>query len=304
MARRPRRSLLALLILFALAAGACQEESAPTTTGSDTKKTSSSPSTTSSRPTSTTIDQGLTTTSPAIAVPPGDAPLPSGLLIPEGEGPFPAVVLVHGGGWVVGNPSSIEPLAFYLAENGYITVNATYRLSLQMPGFPEAVDDIACAVRFAASLPESNGEVAVIGHSAGAHIGALVALNGDDYAADCPYPGSGVPDRFIGLAGPYDISRLGPIMVAFFGTNPTDDPETWERGNPQLNASANPDLRSLLIHGDLDQVVPVDFSENFHSALIDASGDSEIVVLGGVDHAGARNPALVGDLILDWLGDE
>lgn len=302
MARRPRRRLLALLIITSLVAVACQDDTAPSTSGSESATTMP---TTTSLTTSTTLDPGSTTTTGPITAPPtADALVPSGLRIPDGEGPFPAVVLVHGGGWVVGNPTSIEPLAIYLSENGYITINATYQLSLQTPGFPTAVDDIACAVRLAASLPQSNGEVTVIGHSAGAHVGSLVALGGDAYATDCPYPGSGVPDRFIGLAGPYDVSRLGPIMVAFFGSNPSDDLDTWERGNPQLNAGANPALRSLLIHGGVDQVVPVEFSENFHTALVDAGGDSEILVLPGADHSGARNPVIVGELILDWLDDE
>jgi acetyl esterase/lipase len=211
------------------------------------------------------------------------------------------VVLVHGGAWLVGSPVSIEPLAIYLTENGYLTVNATYQLSLQLPGFPGAFDDIACVVRFASSHPRSNGTVVVIGHSAGAHIGSVVALTGDQYGSGCPYPGTGLPERFIGLAGPYDISGLGPIMVNFFGSLPEDSPEDWEAGNPQLLVGENPDLHTLLIHGDLDQVVPVDFSENFFTALDDVGTDAEISVLVGVEHAGVRDPCVVGELLLDWL---
>lgn len=203
---------------------------------------------------------------------------------------------------MVGTPLSIEPLAIYLSENGYITVNASYKLSLQAPGFPGAFDDIACAVRFAASHPMSNGTVTVIGHSAGAHVGAVVALTGSKYAGKCVFPGSGVPDRFIGLSGPYDISRLGPIMVNFFGSEPDAEPADWELGNPQLQVSANPDLLSLLIHGDIDQVVPIDFTTNFYDALVSAGSAVDLTVLEGVEHAGARDPSIVGELILEWLG--
>ncbi len=303
MARRRSRRL-ALVASLALVLGACSGAAgsvtsnsatpAPSTTVETTSTTTTTTSTTSTTTTSTTTTTSMPTNE--VVPPPG-----SEVGIPDGEGKFPAVVLVHGGAWLVGSPVSIEPLAIYLTENGYLTFNASYQLSLQSPGFPAAIDDIACAVRFAASHPRSDGTVVVIGHSAGAHIGSLVALTGDQYRDDCPYPGTGVPERFIGLAGPYDISRLGPIMVTFFGSAPEDSPEEWVAGNPQLQVGENPALRTLLIHGDLDQVVPVDFSENFFDALDGTGSDTEIVVLDGVDHAGVRDPSIIGELALDWL---
>jgi acetyl esterase/lipase len=310
MARRSGGRFLALLTVLALVVSGCGPEgsestgSTPgTTPTSSTSTTSSSTSTTS--PTTTALPS-TTATSPNPGSTAPELPLRAGsdLLVPEGEGPFPAVVLVHGGAWVVGNPFSIEPLAIYLSENGFLTINATYQLSLQIPGFPIAVGDIACAVRYAASHPLSDGSVTVIGHSAGAHIASLVALNGDDYGDDCPHPGTGVPERFVGLAGPYDISRLGPIMVSFFGSAPDDDPETWDLGNPQLRVGDNPALKSLLIHGGADQVVPTNFSELFHTGLVDSGGDSELVLLDAVDHSGVRDPSVVGELLLDWLSGE
>lgn len=250
-----------------------------------------------SRPSTTSIDS---TTSTA----PSDPTALAGaeVRVPDGPGPFPSVILVHGGGWVVGTPLSIEPLAIYLSENGYLTVNASYKLSLQSPGFPKAFEDIACAVRFASSHPLSDGTVAVMGHSAGAHVGAVVALTGSQYPGECEFPGTGVPDRFIGLAGPYDISRLGPIIVNFFGSEPDAEPEDWNAGNPQLLASANPGLRVLLLHGDIDQVVPVDFSSNFLDAVVAGGSEADLTILEGVEHAGARDPSIVGELILEWLG--
>ena len=97
--------------------------------------------------------------------------------MPEGEGPFPAVVLVHGGGWVGGSPGLMGGLARFLTDAGYLTVNTAYTLSNGIAGFPVAVDDVACAVRNAADHPDSDGTVTVVGHSAGAHLAALVALD-------------------------------------------------------------------------------------------------------------------------------
>jgi pimeloyl-ACP methyl ester carboxylesterase len=170
------------------------------------------PATTSSTSTTTPI----ATTTSEVATTTDSAEVDAQVDVPSGDGPFPAVVLVHGGGWVTGSPDLLSPLAEFLVEHGYLTVNTRYQLAdFDKAGFPDAVDDVACAVRFAATHPDSDGTVTVIGHSAGAHIGALVALTGDRYAADCPHPGSGVPERFVGLAGPYDVSRLGIAIVAF-----------------------------------------------------------------------------------------
>ncbi len=294
MARRPTRRL-ALVTSLALILGACSGEA-----GSVTTSENPTPSTTvaETSTTTTTVDT-TSTTAPSIEE---TARLPGAEIgIPDDEGKFPSVVLVHGGGWVVGSPVGMESLAIYLTENGYLTVNASYHLSQQSPGFPAAIDDIACAVRFAASHPRSDGTVVVIGHSAGAHIGSLVALTGERYGEDCPYPGTGVPEGFIGLAGPFDIARLGPIMLTFFGSSPEDSPEDWQAGNPQLQVGENPALRTLLIHGDIDQVVPADFSQNFFEALEESGAETEILVLDGVDHSEVRDPAIIGEIVLDWL---
>ena len=152
--------------------------------------------------------------------------------MPEGVGPFPAVVLVHGGGWVAGTPSIMLPLGQHLTAAGFLTVNTAYALSDRQPGFPNALADIACAVRFASSHPDSDGTVVVVGHSAGAHLASVVALTGDQYGLNCPFRGSGLPDKLVGLAGPYDVEQLGILMLPFFGGGPLVESEAWFARKP------------------------------------------------------------------------
>lgn len=276
---------------------ACQQPAEPDNAANGETTTTASVATT---PQATTTLVPVTSTSPNTTSATGSTPTAT-TMIPGGVGPFPAVVLVHGGGWLVGDPTSLEPLATFLTENGYLTVNTTYQLSLRAPGFPTAFEDVACAVRHARSHPRSDGTVTLIGHSAGAHIASIVALTGSAYTGDCELTAGGTPDAFIGLAGPYDVLRVGPIMTAFFGSRAIDSPDDWDLGNPTLHVADNLSLRSLIIHGDIDQVIPPDFSDDFYRNLIDAGSDAELVILEGVDHAGARNPSIVGDIILDWL---
>ncbi len=292
MAYRPRSGSLALA-LGGLIVASCA-------TAGDSTTTSALPATTVSPPTSiaTTTTIGPTTTLV-------DEPLPeieAEVLIPDGAGPFPAVVLVHGGGWVVGDPGAIRPLAVHLRDAGYLTVNTPYALaSFESPGFPDAVEDVACAVAFAAVHPDSDGSVAVIGHSSGAHIGALVALTGDRYTDDCPYTGSGRADRLVGLAGPYDILRAGLVGVIFFGEGVDLAPTAWEAGNPIFHVGANPDLSTLIMYGDLDGLVPPTFALDFHDSLVAAGVDSTLELVEGANHSDVRDPDIVGDLIVTWL---
>lgn len=222
--------------------------------------------------------------------------------VPEGEGTFPAVVLVHGGGWVGGAPSLMSDLAGHLTAEGFLTVNARYQLAAsRSPGFPAALDDIACAVRYAAAHPRSDGTVAVVGYSAGAHLGAVVALTGDRYAAGCPVGGKGIPSRFVGLAGPYDVSRVGIAAVPFFGGGPQAVAEAWAAGNPQLLTGANPGLVSLLLHGENDGVVDLAHAVDFRGALAESGSVALLEIVEGARHRDLHDPAFVGDLIVTWL---
>jgi acetyl esterase/lipase len=194
------------------------------------------------------------------------------------------------------------PLASHLNENGILTVNTRYRLStLDRPGFPGAVEDVACAVNYAAGHPESNGSVAVVGHSAGAHIGAIVALTGGDYPGDCPFTGPGVPARFVGLAGPYDVTRIGPVLAVFFGESSEADPDTWSAGNPQELTDENPELDSLIMYGELDGLIDDRFAFDFHDALQESGSSSLLELVEGARHNDMHDPDLVGELIVTWL---
>lgn len=268
----------------------------PTTSSTAALTTTTVVPTTSTPPPTATA--GATTTSTTLYIPISDE---AEVLIPEGLGPFPAVVLAHGGGWVAGDPSLMRALARRLTEEGFLTVNTPYTLSQAEPGFPKALDDLACAVRLAASHPQGNGSVAIVGHSAGAHLSAVVALTGDMYGAACPHPGTGVPDRLIGLAGPYDTDRLGLIMLPFFGGGPQVVPDAWLAGNPHNLVDRNPGLQTLLLQGDEDGIVDISFATAFEDALAGAGSEVLLEIVEGADHVDIRDPDVVADLIVTWL---
>lgn len=298
--RRSPRRLTAALAALTLSA-ACAPAPAPESADASTPVSPLVTTTTLTASSTTTTGQ-RTTSTPSTPGPPPDIGLE--ILVPEGEGPFPATVLVHGGGWVGGSPDLMAELAGFLTVEGYITVNAPYTLSNGIAGYPIAVDDVACAVRYAAAHPDGDGTVALIGHSAGAHLAALVALDGARYGETCPLPDPVSPDRLVGLAGPYDVARLGPFMLPFFGVGPDEDPEIWAAGNPLLQAANNPGLSALLMHGENDGLVDLRYASDFADALSAAGSEVVVEVVEGARHNDMHDPEIVGDLIVTWLERE
>ena len=93
---------------------------------------------------------------------------------------LPVVVWIHGGGWRIGDKRAVQlkPRAFN--ERGFVLVSINYRL------YPDAVyaeqaGDVARAVRWVVDHAGEHGgspqRIYLLGHSAGAHLAALTAIN-------------------------------------------------------------------------------------------------------------------------------
>jgi acetyl esterase len=89
------------------------------------------------------------------------------------------LVWIHGGGWIMGNLSSYDPLCRALCNrSGATVVSVDYRLSPETP-FPGALEDCEGALRWAASeWPDE--PLAVGGDSAGGNIAAVLARRARD----------------------------------------------------------------------------------------------------------------------------
>src|SRR4029077_9489300 len=92
----------------------------------------------------------------------------------------PVVVFWHGGRWREGDKSDYRFVGAALAECGYVAVVANYRHypQVKMPGF---MDDAARAALWAQAngreFGAAPGRLFLMGHSAGAHLAALLALD-------------------------------------------------------------------------------------------------------------------------------
>ncbi len=128
---------------------------------------------------------------------------------PQGTGPWPAVLVIHGGGFTGGTPTSSPEsvnCARDLAAAGYIAFSVEYRLASPglLPGqvtdgrFPDQSDDVKLAVSAARHDPRCNGQVGAVGGSAGGYQVAFTAGTGTI--------GEDRIDVGVSMSGAYDFS--------------------------------------------------------------------------------------------------
>ena len=195
----------------------------------------------------------------------------------------PIILFIYGGSWTSGERAIYGFVGAALATRGLTTVIPDYRLAPEVE-FPAFVEDAGEAYSWVArTLSAACGErrpIVVMGHSAGAHIAALLALDRSYLSRAAPqYPG---PAGLIGLAGPYGF-----------------DPTTWPSTKSIFSSAASrPDQArpiafasskappSLLIHGQADDVVKIAASQNLFNALKTAGADAQKIEYAGVGHIG------------------
>ena len=215
-----------------------------------------------------------------------------------GTGPYaPVVVFFYGGSWQRGERANYAFVGEALASRGFVVAIADYRVYPDV-AFPGFVEDAAMAVawmrRNATRYGADPARVLVAGHSAGAHIAMLVAL-------DRRYLGAaGEPDvaGAIGLSGPYDFLPLSSDRLkAVFGP-----PDALPRTQPIRFARADaPPL--LLLHGTDDTTVLPANAQRLAARVAAAGGRAQLKLYAGVGHIGllARlaAPLRDGETVLD-----
>lgn len=194
----------------------------------------------------------------------------------------PVAVLLHGSSGV---RSFYDPIAAALADRGFLVFNASWNVSGQ---FPDNLAGAACAVRFARANSEELGRgdpnrLILIGHSAGGAAAAVIALGGDEFERNsCVVPGeSALPDGLLSLAGGYDPEWDPNDPRRTLGES---DSSTYDLVNPISHLGSNGDLHVRLVHGDEDEVIPVESAMNFYQELTAAGYDVILTVLEGAGH--------------------
>lgn len=222
--------------------------------------------------------------------------------------PRPVVVFIHGGKWSAGYPDkdAYRFVGDALTAHGCVAVLPNYRLYPEVR-FPAFVEDAADAVAWTRKHIEAYGgdrdAVFVMGHSAGAHIAAMLATD-DAYLAHA----GGGPDTLrgmIGVAGPYTFFKHldDPELEKIFGP-----PTRYPLSQPvSFVDAADPPM--LLLYGEKDDTVPPELTERMARRVREAGGHADLIAYAPLNHVmsiGAmampvRMHHSVAEDIADWV---
>lgn len=185
-----------------------------------------------------------------------------------------SVIFFYGGSWDSGAKGDYLFVAQALASRGITVIIPDYRLYPEVR-FPAFMADAALATRWAADHVGVT-RLFIAGHSAGAHIALMLAV-------DTPYLAQAGVDRLkiagvIGLSGPYDFLPLKSAkLIDIFGG--VDRPEI-----EAITFAHAPLPRALLIHGTADTTVYPRNSENLAAAWRRAGAPIQLKLYPGVGH--------------------
>lgn len=209
--------------------------------------------------------------------------------------PLASIVFFYGGSWRDGDRQDYAFVGYGLARRGYAVAIADYRLVPDIL-YPAFVQDAALAVAWAAGAEGQSaglgGRLFVAGHSAGAHIAAMLALDARFLQGRGLEPET-VMAGWIGLSGPYDFL-------------PFDDPDVAEVFSAVVPEASQPILQvgpgdagppALLVTGLDDTTVRPRNTQNLAAAIRQAGGSVTVETYAGVAHAGtilALTPAFAG----------
>ncbi len=234
-----------------------------------------------------------------------------------------AILYMVSGGWISGYSPNTPPTYAPFLERGYTVFSIRHGCQ---PKFiiPEITQDINRAVRFirhnAAMWNLDPDKFGISGGSAGGHLSLTMGVYGGPGAADakdpvdressaiqaiaCLYP----PTDFLNYGKPgEDAVGVGILKnyKAAFGAE-SDTPEGRQRLGKEVSPIYHVTAKlppTFIIHGDKDELVPMQQSETFVARAKEAGVTAKLVVKPGAAHGWVdRMPDYVQ--MADWFDEQ
>ncbi|MBC8042889.1 MAG: alpha/beta hydrolase [Rhizobacter sp.] len=199
----------------------------------------------------------------------------------------PVVVFIHGGGWRIGDKQSgAKVKAESFAKAGYVFVSINYRLSPAVT-HPAHIEDVAKALRWVhgniATYGGDSSQIFVMGHSAGAHLAALIATD----------------DRYLNAEGMSLKNLRGAILLDGGSYNMTaaigkderiadafgSDKAAWKQASPVYNVSQGKNIPPFLIIYVATREATKRQSEQLAKALTDSGIKADVQPASNKTHA-------------------
>lgn len=214
---------------------------------------------------------------------------------------LPTMIHFHGGGWRAGSKNSVPAWLLNAVRDGWMNVvSVEYRFTDVAP-HPAQVNDCLRAIQFVRQNAEmwkiDADRIGVTGGSAGGHLSLWVALHDDARDATSIDPVKQQSSRVacaVSFAGPTDWSLLSelehkhPAYRQLLG---------YEPGTPanQMDAKGKTDVSPISfvsrddppimqVHGNKDDIVPIEHAQRMNEQLKSTGVKSELVVVEGGNH--------------------
>ena len=201
----------------------------------------------------------------------------------QGNTTLPVIIFFYGGCWGGCSLRSKEHYQFVaeaFTAKGFITVISDYR-HYPAVRFPEIIDDARRTVEWVkAHIAEYDGNdnrLFLMGHSAGAHLAALLVFNKQYLQTDTYKSLKG----FIGLAGPYDFLPLTEAYQKALFAPPSNyaatQPVNFVQGN---------EAPALLLYGNNDETIKPRNIINLSAKIRAAGGQVTSCFYDDINHSG------------------
>lgn len=203
----------------------------------------------------------------------------------------PLLVFIYGEDWKRGNKDKYLGYLINFAKKGYVTSSVWYRTSKKAK-FPAAIEDVKSAIKWlsgnSARYHIDTTNIAVIGGSTGGYLALMAAYMSNDEDTTCNIK------AVVDLYAPVDLTNQQVIEETsaeqFIGKPYSEVPELYQQASP-INHVSKHVPPTLIFHGTIDDVVPVDQSKMLENKLKNAGVPVEYHRMKGWPHfmeAGAK----------------
>lgn len=229
------------------------------------------------------------------------------LYLPDTDAPFPILVFWHGGAWVGGSKSSVMGVGMAFVREGIGVVVPNYRLS-PLASHPDHVRDAAAALAWTMEhIADYGGDpqrVMIGGHSAGAHLASLLAL--EPHYLDEVGVSINALDGVVALSGVFWIDDW--IMNWAKGAFSAEEDKRRAASPYYQVATMEHPLPFLLLISDSDYPQLIVESDAMYGALTRAQIPARLVMIPERDHYSlvgkiAREDDRAAATILTWMRD-
>jgi acetyl esterase/lipase len=203
----------------------------------------------------------------------------------------PVVLWIHGGGWKAGDKANIQQKPQAFVDKGFVFVSTNYRFVPEV-SVKEMAGDIAKAIRWIHEHAKEYGgdpkSIFVMGHSAGAHLSALVCTDERYLKAE------GLPLSIIKGCVPVDsavydvkkqIDRVGAVRAATYSSVFGKDEATQREFSPITHVAKGRNIPPFLILHVADRADAKAQSQLLADKLKDAGVSAKVIAAEGTTHA-------------------